>query len=702
MRIILKYLLCLLFLAGFNAQAFKIKKGFEALEIYNYFEAKRLFEKSVKKHPAPAYYGLSIIYARNDNPFSNLDSAHTMIQRSLSTFADTKERLKEKYLKVGVDSSRILMQRKEISTLYFERAVEVHSVFGYQDFIDKNSWSDHIDSAIVKRDRLAFQKAVSAGGSADYEAYLNAYPQSKMASEVSALYHKSLYAEKTFSNNFIDYVNFVNQHPESPYVGQAEDKIYEMATATGTVEAYRSFIVEFPSNRNIKDAWKHLYNAKIKENYSSESILAFSEEYPDYPYKNELLKESNMADKVFFPVKTNEKWGYLDKSGGVLINNQFELVEWFSEGYAVVKKDDKFGYINKLGEIVIPVQFDDALRFHKGFALVEVDELFGMIDRNGDYIINPQYEDLGVLKDGLCYFEKDELFGYFDEKGITRLAAQYTEAYDFQEGLAVVSKNDYYGLIDVYGTTLFPFKYESLKPFKKGYYLVEQDEYYGVLSIKGDTLIPVKYDYIGKPKNGFTIVELDDEFNFVDSTGKLVFQNWFETYPEYKLLATFHNGYCKVKFEKGYNLLDTNGTKLMKKEVEDIGPFGELIAFSKNQEWGYMNTKGQVVIQPTFDFAQSFSGGNAIVRTEPFYGLIDAKGEYVIEPYQEDIRQINDSLYLFKNLGKFGLISSEGDTLLAPKYKNIEPIEEKVVKIEEGTALYYYLLKENRFIRREE
>jgi hypothetical protein len=699
---ILKYILFMMLLTSFNAHASKIKRGFEALDVFNYFEAKRLFESSTKKHPAPSYYGLSIIYARTDNPFSNLDSAHAMIQRSLKTFGEAKGRTKQGYFKVGVDSSRILSQRKQISRLYYNRAIEVHSVYGYQDFIAQNSWSADIDSAIVKRDRLAFEQAVRLGGSKDFDDYLKAYPQSQMSNEVTALYHKSLYAENTFSNNFIDYVNFVNQHPESPYHQDAEDKVYQLSTTTATVQAYRNFIVEYPANHNVKDAWKHLYNAKIKENYSSEAILEFSEEYPDYPYKTDLLKEYNMADKIFFPVKSEGKWGFLDKSSGVLINNQFELVEWFSEGYAVVKQDGKFGYINKLGEIVIKLQFDDALRFHKGFALVEVDELLGMIDRNGEYIITPEYEDLGVLKDGLCYFEKDELFGYFDEKGIVRLAAQYTEAYDFQDGLAVVSKNDYYGLIDEYGTTLFPFKYESLKPFDSGEYLIEVNAYFGVISIDGDTIIPVKYDYIGRWKNGYSIVELEDEFNFVDSTGLPIFENWMATYPEYKLLAPFENGYCKVKFEKGYNLVSPLGVSLLKRDVEDIGSYGELIAFSKNQKWGYINPKGQVLIEPVFDFAQAFLDGNAIVRIAPFYGLINNKGEYVVQPYQEDIRQISDSIFLFKNLGKYGLIDALGDTLLAPKYKNIEPIEDKVVKIEEGTALYYYLIKEKQFIRREE
>src|SRR5690606_36326986 len=112
----------------------KLKKGFEALEIYNYFDAKRFFEKSLKSDPVPAAYGLSIIYARNDNPFSDLDSAYNKIKVSYFGFSDLKSKQKVKYKKkLGVDSLAIIKQRDYISHLYYLRAVDVNSIYGFQD-----------------------------------------------------------------------------------------------------------------------------------------------------------------------------------------------------------------------------------------------------------------------------------------------------------------------------------------------------------------------------------------------------------------------------------------------------------------------------------------------------------------------------------------------------------------------------------------
>lgn len=82
----------LLMLLAPAAFAGRIERGFEALRIYNYFKAKQLFEKSLKKAPAGASYGLSIIYYRTDNPFSNIDSAYAFILRSEKSFATVKRR----------------------------------------------------------------------------------------------------------------------------------------------------------------------------------------------------------------------------------------------------------------------------------------------------------------------------------------------------------------------------------------------------------------------------------------------------------------------------------------------------------------------------------------------------------------------------------------------------------------------------------
>ncbi|MCB9224052.1 MAG: WG repeat-containing protein [Crocinitomicaceae bacterium] len=687
----------------YNSFGGKLGKAFEALEIYNYFEAKRLFEKSIKNHPVPAAYGLSIIYARRDNPFSNLDSAYSMIYKSFQAYPSTKEKLKLNYeKKLGIDSVAVVKQRDLISDLIYRRAKETNSVFAFQDFIDKNKWSNDLDSAIYLRDELAFNLAVESGGSKDFEDFLKNYKESFFYQQAEELLHETLYKEQTANNTFVDYVNFVKNYPESPYRGQAEDKVYEISTKTGTAESYRAFIIEFPGNRNIKSAWKHLYNAKMMEEYSSRNIKAFKEEYPDYPYQKELLAESNMADKIFLPIKHKGLWGFCDLSGNVVIEPKYESVEVFSEGLTAAKVGEHFGYLNKLGNLAIPPAFDDALSFSEGHALVEVNGLLGMIDRNGDFVIPAKYEDLGILKSGLAYYQEEDLYGYFDSKGKVRLTPQFSEAFDFEGNYAVVSMNDFYGVIDQFGTTFLPFKFDEIFQYDSTHFVAYLDEYWGVIGLQKDTLIPFEYDYIGKPDNGMTMVELDDEFNYFLQDSTFLLDVWAETFPEYRQLARFTNGYAKIKYEDGYNLIDKDGKKLFKKNQEDLGRFGELIPHKKKGVWGYVDKAGTTKIDHEYTYANSFQGEFAIIQQDPFYGLINRKGEFVVGPLMEDLKKLNDTLFVGKSLGKYGLISTKGDTLLNFQYIKIEPIDDTVVMIEEEGEIYYYNIKRLEFLRKED
>ncbi|UKN02160.1 WG repeat-containing protein [Paracrocinitomix mangrovi] len=697
-----KILLILFLFVSFIALSGKLNKAFEALEIYNYFEAKRLFEKSLKKNPVPAAYGLSIIYARNDNPFSNLDSAYSKIYLAYTKFPELKENQKDKYKKFGVDSLTIINQRDLVSKLYFERAVSVNSIYGFQDFIDKNKWSVYLDSATLLRDELAYQKAINSGKSEDFEFFIAAYPESSLKTDAQEMLDKTLYIEKTHKNSFIDYVNFVKEHPNSPYRGEAEDKIYQISTKTGTAESYRTFIVDFPNNRNVKEAWKRLYNAKLEDDYSSESIMEFKNQYPDYPFQKELILEYNMADKVLYPIMSSGSWGYCDWSGYLVIQPVYGTAEWFQEGLAVVERKGKYGYINKLGNLIIEAKFDDALPFHEGHGLVEIDGKWGMVDRNGVFVIEPKYEDLGNLNDGLCYYLEEDLYGYFDDKGFARLKPQYTEAYDFEDGLAVVSNNDYYGIIDEYGTTHVPFKYEDLYYLSEGRFAALLEDFWGIIDNKGKVLLDFEYDYIGKYLNGVSIIELEDQFNYVDKEGKILLSQWVDTYTEYRTFAMFNNGYAKVSSDKGFNLIDTLGTKLFKTDWEDVGYYSDRIAVKKSGKWGYVNPKGQKIIPFEFTYAYSFKGKSAVVQQSPFYGVINKKGEFDIDPLQEELVQLNDTVFVAKSLGKYGLISSKGDTLLPYNYVKIEPIDEKIVKVEENNELYYYNYSTQKFIRKED
>ncbi len=90
-----------------------------------------------------------------------------------------------------------------------------------------------------------------------------------------------------------------------------------------------------------------------------------------------------------FRIKQNGEWGYIDKTGKIVIEPKFDTAGGFFEGLALVEIDDKHGYIDKTGKIVIEPKFDFSWGFSEGLARVEIDDKRGYIDKTGKYVWEP-------------------------------------------------------------------------------------------------------------------------------------------------------------------------------------------------------------------------------------------------------------------------------------------------------------------------
>lgn len=75
---------------------------------------------------------------------------------------------------------------------------------------------------------------------------------------------------------------------------------------------------------------------------------------------------------------------------GLQIGEGFDDAKPFgNEGYAAVKKNGKWGFIDISGELKIDYQFEDALSFGQHLAAVKQGEFWGYISLNGEVVIEP-------------------------------------------------------------------------------------------------------------------------------------------------------------------------------------------------------------------------------------------------------------------------------------------------------------------------
>ena len=288
---------------------------------------------------------------------------------------------------------------------------------------------------------------------------------------------------------------------------------------------------------------------------------------------------------------------YVNTKGDIVISDDFDYADQFSDGLAAAGKDGKYGYIDTKGNVVIEFKFDYTRSFNSSsIAPARIGKQFGYIDKSGTFVIKPQFDTAypvvnGIARAADAMMTKSGRYEYtryiVNEKTREVIEVDYDIVDDFGEnGLAPVCK------------------------FSK----------WGYINTKGEEVIKCQFREAGEFTNGIApVIMRDKSCAYIDENGEIVMQ--FENFTK---LGSFHNG---------------------------LAWFAD-----KNGKVGYINKKGEIVIEPQFELylnvirediytqERFYAGGNfyddgyAIVETSNYkQGVIDMNGNYVLEPIYDNI-----------------------------------------------------------------
>lgn len=298
-------------------------------------------------------------------------------------------------------------------------------------------------------------------------------------------------------------------------------------------------------------------------------------------------------------------YGYIDKTGAVVILPQFVRASRFSEGLAAVVIHGKCVYIDKTGKVVlVPDRYYMAYHFSEGLAAAEelTDDgggwFYGYIDKAGKTVIEPKFYWAGPFSEGLApaieYKEKTDegKSGYIDKKGNWVIKPQYDRASSLFEKLARVKVGEKYGFIDRSGKMVIEPKYEGTLNFSEGVAKVYIGDTCAYIGTSGNVVLRTKYRAAGSFCEGLAGVVIDTGFGlehgYIDKTGKVVIP------PDFDLALDFSEGLAAAKVYDG------------------------------GGKWGYINKKGEWAIKPTSDWivhpdsdSGNFSEGLAAVDFTP-------------------------------------------------------------------------------------
>ncbi len=355
----------------------------------------------------------------------------------------------------------------------------------------------------------------------------------------------------------------------------------------------------------------------------------------------------------------------------------YESATYFSEGLAAVKINHKWGFIDKAGKIVIEPQFNLwQARFNTHFSdgLVAVnfnngkDETFnqdgnsvsnikwGFADKNGRLVIAPKFEG-----------------EYWNPPRFTEGLAPVIYSSMFPGSAVMVGIGAKYGYIDKSSEFIIKPIYDEAFNFSEGLAAVTLDGKEGYINSKGDVFIPLKYKFASSFSNGYAIVSTDgSRYFFIDKLGNKPFDKTFED------LSDFSDGLARFSENGKFGFIDTKGNVVIKPFIENSsivdwsvgnswfseGLCAVKFGYDKNKKdeidngkYGYIDKTGKVVINPRFDEAYAFKNGKALVQINRKSFLIDKAGNRISQ-YFDDTSFESDGMIQVRANGKYGFIKN--------------------------------------------
>ncbi len=110
------------------------------------------------------------------------------------------------------------------------------------------------------------------------------------------------------------------------------------------------------------------------------------------------------AQVVPFYSASNDKYGYKNDKGEVVITPKYDLAYTLDEGMAAVRVNGKYGFVDISGKEIVSPRYENTWKFIGGFAAIKSGGKYGFIDKTGKEVIPPIYEE-GYNYHGACCYK---------------------------------------------------------------------------------------------------------------------------------------------------------------------------------------------------------------------------------------------------------------------------------------------------------
>lgn len=366
-----------------------------------------------------------------------------------------------------------------------------------------------------------------------------------------------------------------------------------------------------------------------------------------------------------YPIPAHFDFAFIDKTGKVVISGPFGCARNFEGGISIVDvktfdlvdgkwtvPSDPFRLnstpLNIKGEIVDKYDLTPTDGFLDDYLVVAVKERHGevtyaVVDKNWNEVSRFKATRIGAYCEGLIASldSSSNKWGYIDRTGKQVITPLYSEARRFSEGLAAVRgekpKPDFAAMERIrnkYANVKNPTPEQMAEihgAMKSASLDFAGPAPFGFIDKTGKSVIQAQYAHAHDFHEGLAAVCQEKKWGFIDKSGATVIPfdyDWaddFATTADGKLTAVEKDG--KVGF------IDSNNKTVLPFEYADGKSFSEELApvTKDGKSWGFIDTKGKIVIEPGFMRANKFNSGRALVyvTSRSDYGTRKEDAQYL-------------------------------------------------------------------------
>ena len=333
-------------------------------------------------------------------------------------------------------------------------------------------------------------------------------------------------------------------------------------------------------------------------------------------------------------------------------------IQPFAQSYVIQVKPtgSKFwGYADITGKMIIPAQFEKCHKFSPdGYATI-----YGKKERQY-YFIDIKGEKLATE---ITSFKIQDGFG-FDVDG-------------FVDGLIAVKIGEKWGFLNSQGKLAIPAKYDKVTEFSSGYATVTLNERYFVLNTKGEeTKVDVSEILDVRPftENLAPYRAADKTFGFIGPDGKPAIPAKFES------VGYFSDGLAWAKADgKQLGYINTKGEWVIEPKYAAGKEFDTSTGLARvklqDGKWAYADKKGELLYVNDTEVWGDFSEGLADGKKGDKRGFYNNQGDWIIQPQFEGVRDFKNGYAAAKLAGKWGVIDNKGQWVIQPSFDGIKDVE---------------------------